>query len=103
MSVEDARSLSADMQRMFDRSPEMLQPLQLLGGMLMVELPETYMEVTIVQALSNGTHATFCAPEREVPAFAVDPAVPAILLPIWANVPAATPIQAAGSSGLEEK
>lgn len=102
-TVEDSWSLSNDMQRMFDRSPETLEPVHLFGGVLMVELPETYMEATIVQALSNGALVTFCAPEREIPSLAADPAIPAILLPIWAAAPAVATVPEAGSSGLEEE
>lgn len=101
VSGEDARSLSADMGRLFDRSPEMLSPIELSGGMLMVELPESYMEALVVERTQNGTYVSYCAPEREIPAVVADPGTPAILLPVWASLPRAN--MAAGSSGLEEK
>lgn len=103
MVLEDARSFSPEIQRMFDRSVEDLEPVLLPGGILMMELPETFMEAMVVTSMPNGSLATLCAPLQSMPALAADPGTPAILLPVWASLPAANPIQAAGASGLEDR
>lgn len=103
MSAEDARSLSTAMQRMFDRSTEALDPYEFPNGMLMIELPEGYMEATIVQVQPDGSQLTFCAPQRDAAAFMFDPAMPSILLPVWATRPATPHAHAVGFADLPEE
>jgi len=57
---EEANALNEAIKRLFDRDTESLKTTYMADGTVMVELPETYMEVSVIKINPDGSKSVEC-------------------------------------------
>jgi hypothetical protein len=92
---EEANALNEAIKQLFDRDPEGLKTTNLADGTVMVELPETYMEVSVIKINPDGSMSVECVSGMKAAEESLKAQSPGAEANSAPGAPAAQPVQKA--------